>query len=172
MVDFFEFFGLKPKFQIDIKELKLLYYEKMRQFHPDMQIDASDQEKEETFNLSSINNDAYKTLKDFHLRLKYILDTFYPGDEAPSKSLPQLFLMEMMDMNEELMELKMDFDEVKASKMRSEIEGKLEEMKASVQAEIEDSIVSETDGVTFDKINEYLLQRNYLLRALENMKAE
>ena len=172
MTNYFEFFGLEPKFQLDTKKLKLLYYDKMREFHPDMQIHASPEKQEETLQMSSINNDAYKTLKEFHSRLKYTLNHFYPGDDAPSKSLPQMFLMEMMDMNEELMELKMDYNEESASKMRGEIESKLSDMEANIRILVEDKLVSDVDKDSFDKVNTYLLERNYLLRALENIKEE
>ena len=68
-MNYFEFFGLEPKFQIDLKALKLLYYEKMKQFHPDMTVDASLSEQRETLRLSALNNEAYKVLKDYHSRL-------------------------------------------------------------------------------------------------------
>lgn len=171
-MNYFDFFGLEPKFQLDTKKLKLLYYEKMREFHPDMQINASLDKQEETLQLSSVNNDAFKTLKDFHSRLKYILTNFYPGEEPPSKSLPQMFLMEMMDMNEELMELKMDYNEESASKMQVEIESKLVEMEAKVRGLVEDKLVVDLDKAGFDQVNTYLLERNYLLRAIENIKEE
>lgn len=171
-MNFFDFFGLEPKFQLDGKALKMLYYEKMKDFHPDMQINASPQEQAEILQKSSLNNKAYKTLKDFHARLKYILETYYPGEEEPSKVLPQMFLMEMMDMNDELMELKMDFDSEKASKMEKELRSTLDEMETDIQSVILDKTVTDQDISTFDKINEYLLKRNYLLRAISNLTDE
>lgn len=171
-MNYFDFFGLEPKFQIDQKALKLLYYEKMKQFHPDMTVHASPSEQEETLRLSAINNEAYKVLKDDHSRLKYILDTFYPGEEAPSKNLPQMFLMEMMDMNEELMELKMDYDPKKAEGLTQQLTAQLSEMENEITELIKDKTVSEIELAEFDQINEYLLKRNYLNRAIKNLENE
>ncbi len=171
-MNYFDFFGLEPKFQIDLKTLKLLYYEKMKQFHPDMSIDASPSEQEETLRLSALNNDAYKVLKDYHSRLKYILDTFYPGGETPSKSLPQMFLMDMMDMNEELMELKMDYEPEIAATLKQQLSTQLEKMEQEITSQVIDKKVSDINLSIFDSINEYLLKRNYLNRAIQNIENE
>ncbi len=169
-MDYFSFFGLEPKFHLDTKALKLLYYEKMKALHPDMQIGASVEHQNETLRLSAINNEAYKVLKDFHRRLKYILDTYYPGQEPPSQKLPQLFLMDMMDMNDELLELKMDFDAEKADKMKTDLQHQLHEMEAEITSKIMDKKVEGLEKEVFDEINAYLLKKNYLVRALENLK--
>ncbi len=171
-MDYFDFFGLEPKFQIQAKALKLLYYEKMKEFHPDMQINASAEEQELVLSKSALNNEAYKTLKDFHSRLKYILTTYYPSSEEPSKVMPQMFLMEMMDMNDELMELKMDYNAEKAAKMQNDLESTLEEMETEIKGLIEEKSVLNQEINIFNKINEYLLKRNYLLRAISNLTHE
>ena len=75
-MDYFEFYGLNPSFYLDEKKLKQLYYQKMRDLHPDMHVGSSNVSQNEVLTLSSYNNEAYNTLKDFHLRLNYLVDLF------------------------------------------------------------------------------------------------
>ena len=171
-MNYFDFFGLEPKFNIHSKALKLLYYEKMKEFHPDMQVNASPEEQAEVLRMSSINNEAYKTLKDFHLRLKYILSTYYPGNEPPSTVLPQMFLMEMMDMNDDLEEIKNSNDQTKADAFEKQVLDTLEEMKTEIENVVKDASVEEASIDVFDQINEYLLKKNYLHRAISNVRNE
>ena len=81
--------------------------------HPDFFTLDGIEKQMEALEVSTLNNKAYNTLKDFDRRLKYILEEKSVLKEEGSNNLPQEFLMEMMKVNEAVMDLQFDFDEEK-----------------------------------------------------------
>ena len=169
-MNFFSFYGFEVQFDINENELKKAYYEKMRSLHPDMHMQASESEKELLLQQSSYNNKAYNTLKDFNARLQYILQEFGPKtDEKPL--LPPNFLMEMMEVNEEVMELQFDFSLEKADSIKKAIEAQQEEQLKSLESVLKDkSIETSLDVELSSAIQDYLMKRNYLIRIIENIE--
>jgi len=160
---YFEFYGIEPVFFIDESGLKKAYYEKMRSSHPDMHAGASVEEQTKMLEESSFNNKAYKTLRDFHSRLKYIVETFGSKDE---QKLPGSFLMEMMDINESIMDVKLDPDEQKSHELRQEIDRKLNDLFLGLEPLLKEELAIDNQA-RLEKVEEYLLKRNYFLRLLE-----
>src|SRR3954469_4398247 len=72
-VDYFSFFGLPRKLNIDVKQLEREFYALSRKLHPDLY--ARGDQKELTWSLeqSSMLNDAYRALKDEIKRTEYLL---------------------------------------------------------------------------------------------------
>src|ERR1700733_15323799 len=63
-VDYFSFFGLAPKLDLDLKALEKSFYELSRKLHPDLNARAGSQEQEWSLEQSALLNDAYRTLRD------------------------------------------------------------------------------------------------------------
>src|SRR5271165_3018720 len=72
-VDYFSFFGLLPKLNLDAKQLELDFYALSRKLHPDINAKAHAKEQEWSLEKTSQLNDAYRTLKDPILRTEYLL---------------------------------------------------------------------------------------------------
>src|SRR5688572_26690030 len=108
--DYFSFYNLEPAFEIDEKTLRQAYLRLSREYHPDFFVnDAAAQA--EAMQLSAYNNKAYKTLSDFRERVRYLLELKGLLSENDKASLPPDFLMEMMEINEQLAELEFEPDE-------------------------------------------------------------
>jgi len=101
-MDYFQFYNIPLKFQIDKDLLRLGYLENSKKFHPDFYVNESESAREAVLIQSTFNNNAYKTLNNDHLRMKYILELEGVLVEGEKESLSQDFLMEMMDVNEEI----------------------------------------------------------------------
>src|SRR5215469_8478472 len=71
--DYFTFFALPPKLNIDVPALEKDFYELSRKLHPDLSARASSQEQEWSLEQSSLLNDAYRTLRDPIKRTQYLL---------------------------------------------------------------------------------------------------
>lgn len=98
--NYFDFYGLKPSFEIDATELRRLFLEKSRQFHPDFfEDDHALQSK--AIEVTAFNNKAFKTLNVPVERLKYLIQIHLSSDDSQQK-LPQDFLMEMLELNEQI----------------------------------------------------------------------
>ena len=168
-MNYFEFYNIPVSFKVDSNALKTTFYEKSKKYHPDFYTLESDEKQAEILELSTLNNEAYKTLKDFDKRMKYILDQKGIMDEEGQNKLPQSFLMEMMEINEALMELEFDFDEVK----KNEALNNLKNQESSIYSEVEQIIENyDDDSATEEElksIKDYYLKKRYLLRIRENL---
>jgi molecular chaperone HscB len=109
-MNYFEFYKLPVHYKIDQKNLRRLFLQKSKEFHPDYHGMDSKLDQAAVLEKSSFNNEAYKVLKEDLSRLKYILELNHLIGEKSNNNLPQTFLMEMMDINEQVMDLQFDYN--------------------------------------------------------------
>ena len=120
-VDYFTFFGLSRKLNLDIAALDKDFYELSRKLHPDLNARAGSQEQEWSLQQSSLLNDAHRTLKDPIKRTQYLLKLEGVELEEQSKTateqarstgqvkkqiVPPDLLEEVFDLNIQLEELR------------------------------------------------------------------
>ncbi len=99
--DYFEFFGLQPKLELDASDLESRFYRLSRELHPDRHQRATPAERDRALESSAILNDAYRTLRDTVARAEYLLAR--QGLKPSSKTPPEL-LQEVFALNEALEE--------------------------------------------------------------------
>ena len=122
-VDYFTFFGLLPKLNVDVPALEKSFYELSRKLHPDLNARAGSQEQAWSLEQSSLLNDAYRTLRDPIKRTEYLLHLEGVELEEQSKSateqaratgelkkqiVPPDLLEEVFELNMQLEELRMN----------------------------------------------------------------
>jgi len=112
--DFFAFIGLPRKLGLDEGELEKSFYALSRQFHPDYFMSASEAERQASMERSSMLNDAYRTLRDRVARAEYLLSL--EGYKEAEKKAPA-------DLLEEVFELNMQIEELKAAKKMADEDG-------------------------------------------------
>ncbi len=124
-VDYFTFFGLPPKLNVDVPALEKTFYELSRRLHPDLNARAGSNSKEQEWSLeqSSLLNDAYRTLREPIKRTEYLLHLEGVELEEQSKNateqaratgeikkqiVPPDLLEEVFELNMQLEELRMN----------------------------------------------------------------
>jgi molecular chaperone HscB len=122
-VDYFTFFGMPPKLNLDVAALEKDFYELSRKLHPDLNARAGSQEQEWSLEQSSLLNDAYRTLRDPIKRTEYLLHLEGVALEEQSKAateqaratgevkkqiVPPDLLEEVFELNMQLEELRMN----------------------------------------------------------------
>lgn len=122
-VDYFSFFGLPKKLNIDASALTREFYALSRKLHPDVYAQAGDTEREWSLQKSSQLNDAYRTLRDPIGRTEYLLRLEGVELEEQSKAatekaratgevkkqvVPPDLLEEVFELNMQLEELRMN----------------------------------------------------------------
>ena len=122
-VDYFSFFGLPRKLNIDVKALEKDFYALSRKLHPDIYARAGGQEQQWSEQQSSHLNDAYRTLKDPIKRTEYLLklegveleeQSKTATEEARAKGeqkkqvVPPALLEEVFELNMQLEEMRMN----------------------------------------------------------------
>jgi len=166
-MNYFEFYDLPVSFEIDSAALKKSFLMMSKKYHPDFFTMESDADQEQALQMSTLNNKAYNTLKDFDLRMRYVLDLADVMEEEGKAKLPQDFLMEMMDINEAIMDLQMDYDPDSQSKIIAQIDEFEQELKASIS----DDLLKYKGQGDFDlsQIKDYYLKKKYLRRIKDNL---
>ena len=108
MQNYFDIFELSTDFNLDKKQLKQSFNQKIIEFHPDKFSD--EKQKNTAVKNTSLINTAFKTLNDEVSRGAYILElkNIFAFDEKNTKMRAE-FLMEMVELQEELATLDDDF---------------------------------------------------------------
>ncbi len=121
--DYFTFFGLPRKLNIDTQSLEREFYKLSRKLHPDLYARATGQEQEWSLEKSSQLNDAYRTLRDPIQRTAYLLKLEGVQMEEQSKAatekarqtgeekkqvIPPELLEEVFELNMQLEEARMN----------------------------------------------------------------
>jgi len=145
-VDYFTFFGLPYKLNLETGRLEREFYDLSRHLHPDINAIKSDREQEWALEQSSHLNDAYRTLKDPITRTEYLLRLQGVQLEEQSKAATEEArrtgkLKKQVvppDLLEEVFELNMQLEEMRMNKKMGErdrtLERELEDAKKQLQA--------------------------------------
>ena len=171
-MDYFSFYELPLRFNTDDSLIKKKFYELSKKYHPDFYINESEDKQQEVLELSTLNNKAYQILSDPEKRLQYILELKELIHEGESYKLPQDFLMDMMEVNEELMELQFDPD---PSSLRSLTE-KVGHVKADLRSNLQqlmnkfDENLSNENAAILNDIKDLYYRNKYLIRIEEGIK--
>jgi molecular chaperone HscB len=129
--DFFQVFSLPRAFRIDLEPLEREFHRLSRKLHPDRFARASEVEREWSLADTALLNDAYRTLKDPLTRTEYLLKlegaeigeqhagkNRSEGVGDPSRVPPDLL--------EEVFELNMQLEEMRAAKKMGETDPQLQ----------------------------------------------
>src|SRR5271166_1028421 len=148
-VDYFTFFGLPRKLNLDVAALDKDFYNLSRKLHPDLNARSGSKEQEWSLEQSSLLNDAYRTLRDPIKRTEYLLHLEGVELEEQSKSATEQARatgeikkqIVPPDLLEEVFELNMQLEELRMSKKMGEddpalIEG-IGKQKLSLEAKHE-----------------------------------
>jgi molecular chaperone HscB len=156
-VDYFTFFRLHRKLNLDVAALEKDFYELSRKLHPDLNARADGKEQEWSLQQSSLLNDAYRTLKDPIRRTQYLLQLEGVELEEQSKSATEKARstgevkkqIVPPDLLEEVFELNMQLEELRGHKKMGEDDPALIEEIGRQKLELEekqDALLRELEG--------------------------
>jgi molecular chaperone HscB len=143
--DYFAFFGLPRKLQLDSAELERQFLLLSWKLHPDNFVRASDCERELSLDRSSRLNDASRILQNPLSRVEYLLEREGVRREGAAKQqAPPELLAEVFELNESLDEMRSvradnlaDGEEAAALRDRLvEAQGDFQEKLAEIDAEL------------------------------------
>lgn len=148
-VDYFSFFGLPLKLNLDVATLEKDFYNLSRKLHPDLSARATSQEQEWSLEQSSLLNDAYRTLRDPIKRTQYLLKLEGIELEEQSKTATEQARVSgevkkqivPPDLLEEVFELNMQLEELKMNKKMGEddpsLTAEISQHKVALEAKYE-----------------------------------
>jgi molecular chaperone HscB len=167
--DYYDFFGLERKLNVDDADLQKRFYELSRQWHPDRFSRKSAEEQAQALEATAILNDGYRTLRNPFHRAEYLLkEEGFPIGEQRSKDVPPELLEEVFELNMMLEELKGGDEsarpQLEAAKqnftgLRDELDRKLESLFDKYDAAEEHS---ETAKQALHEVRGFLNRRRYI----------
>lgn len=167
--NYFEYFDLPFSLQIDQGQLRRKYHQNSREYHPDFHTQSDQATQLQMLERSALNNKGYQTLSNFDSLLLYVLKLKDVMKEEGQNKIPQEFLMDMMDLNEALMEAKMEEDLETKTKLEKEIAS----LQTTVANDVEDLLKAPDLKVLtagqWEQLLDYYLKRKYLKRLVESV---
>ena len=156
-VDYFIFFHLPRRLNVDIAGLEREFYALSRKLHPDVNAGHDSREREWSLEQSSRLNDAYRVLKDPIRRTEYLLKLEGVELEGQSKAATEESRktgekkqIVPPDLLEEVFELNMQLEELRANKKLGEedvaLTAELQQHQAALEAKF---------GSLFDELQSY-----------------
>ncbi len=157
-MNYFELFDLPVSVSVDAAALNKKYVALQKKFHPDFFTQENADEQEAALEQSSEINKALKVLKDPDATLFYVLQLKGLAATDEKYQLPPDFLMEVMELNEQL-------DDNTAALVA--------DFEAGIYKEVSDIIAVYDDasvtGAQLLKLKEYYYKKKYLQRILDRM---
>ncbi len=167
--NFYEFFGIERKLQVNEEALQRRFYELSRQWHPDRFSRKSSEEQAQSLRATAILNDGYRTLRDPVKRAEYLLkEEGFPIGEQRSKDVPPELLEEVFELNMALEELKSGDESARPQLatarenfvgLRADVDKELERLFAKYDAA---EPQSETAKLALHEIRGVLNRRRYI----------
>lgn len=171
MVNYFELYDLPVSFSPDEAVVKAKFYELSKKYHPDRYTLSDTAEQAEMLQMSSVNNEAYKTLKSKDATVKYVLQLNELIEDEEKYDLPPDFLMEMMDLNEVVSEYEM---EAGNAELKDKAESLLNKQFNTLETEVAPLTSAYNNGDKSKelllKIKDYYYRKKYLLRIQNRLR--
>lgn len=164
MTDPFELFGLPESFHVDQKELRTAYLKAIKAHHPDRYL-HDHQAHERALEVSSNIHAAYQLLSHPLEVTGYLLKKKGMLDEK--ESLPQDFLFEMMDLNEQLDDLEDQKDPIQAENLHNELERWENDLYKIFQQNSDNQNVDDVNRL--GHIKDSYLKLKYILRLKDRL---
>lgn len=161
--NYFELFDLPISFQPDLTLVKKRFYQLSKQYHPDFFGGADEAKKQEALAISAQINKAYSVFQSTDAVIKYVLQLHQLLEEEEKYALSPDFLMEVMDLNEQIMEL--EPGDMAAKEM---IQTTLNQLTQSIYEAVESIITNFKAGITTEKellqVKDYYFKKKYLAK--------
>jgi molecular chaperone HscB len=189
--DYFAFFGMPQKLTIELATLEQRFHSLSWKLHPDHFARATEQERQLSLDLSSLLNDAYRTLRDPVARVEYLLGLSGMRKEGQKKQqAPPELLEEVFELNESLDELRearaSGGNESQMAGLRSKLESAQHKFESSlagvdqelarVSAQWDAALDSGADIAAkrelMERMNEVLNRRSYIRNLVNGVRQE
>lgn len=166
-MNYFELYNLPISFTPSPAVVKERFYELSRKYHPDFYSQGSDEEQAEALEKSSLVNMAYKVFANPDETIKYVLKLKGLLEEEEKYQLSPDFLMEVMDLNEQALDVSEQADVDRLTEI-------IHNFQKQIYEPVETVITHYQDGITAEKellqVKEYYYRKKYLDKLLAGIK--
>jgi molecular chaperone HscB len=172
--NYYDFFGLEHKLDLDLADLEKRFYALSRQYHPDRYTLKSREEQIYALDATAILNDAYRTLRDPLARAEYLLkENGFDIGEQGSKNVPPELLEEVFELNMAIEELRGGDDSARAG--LEQARKKFVDMREKIDSELQsrfEGYDQAPDRNVLSEIRGLLNRRRYVRNLINEVERE
>ncbi len=160
-MNYFELFDIPVQLKVNTALLSKKFFELSKKYHPDYFANDNEEVQAEALEKSALLNKAWKTFQNPDATIKYVLQEKELLEEEEKYELPPDFLMEVMDINEQLM----DADEPDAV---IHLTSTIEYLQAEIYEPVKEMVYNYQNDIATEKellqVKEYYYKKKYLDR--------
>ncbi|HEV7781350.1 MAG TPA: Fe-S protein assembly co-chaperone HscB [Chitinophagaceae bacterium] len=168
-MNYFELFEIPVQLKVNPALLSKRFFELSRKYHPDHSATESAEVQAEALDRSALLNKAWKTFQNPDATIKYVLLEKGLLQEEEKYELPPAFLMEVLEINEQLMEMDETTDRDKLSSIISQLSSEIYEPVKETVENYKDGIVTEKELL---QVKEYYYKKKYLDRITRELTSK
>lgn len=132
--DPFTVFGLAPTMDLDLDDLERRYLEASRATHPDFHVDVEPAQAAAMIARAASVNDAYRVLRDPWRRARLLCEQLESGVMERNKALDPAFLMDAMELAEQVATVDAAEREALAATLRTRVDEQLVQVTKALRA--------------------------------------
>lgn len=166
-MNYFELYQLPLSLQPDPAKVKAKFYELSRLYHPDFHGQGTEEEQAEALEKASQVNMAWKVFQHPDETIKYVLQLKGLLEEEEKYQLSPEFLMEVMDLNEQALDVSEQADIDRLTQTIHQFQQEIYEPVAKIVADYQEGITTQEELL---QVKEYYFRKKYLDRLLAGLK--
>ncbi len=165
-MNYFDLFEISVQLNVNTAGLSRRFFELSKKYHPDYFIGEQQAAQAEALEMSAMLNKAWKTFQSHDETIKYVLQLKQLLQEEEKYTLPPDFLMEVLEINEQLM----DDNETE------NIDAKIQQLTHEIYEPVKEIVEHYKEGTTTEKellqVKEYYYKKKYLDRISRELAAK
>jgi molecular chaperone HscB len=183
IMNYFELYNIPVSLHVEVSSVKSRFYELSRTYHPDFFSNAPEDEQNAVLEKAAQVNKAFKIFSNPDETLKYVLQLHNLLEEEEKYQLGPDFLMEVMELNEQLEESGWKGDNTnsqpgtannKETSETEKIKSIIRNFKNEIYEPVKQIVEHYQEGVTTQKellqVKEYYYKKKYLNRILAGIR--
>jgi molecular chaperone HscB len=165
-MNYFELFEIPVQLKVNATALSKKFFELSRKYHPDYHAQSAGVMQTEALERSAMLNKAWKTFQDPDATIKYVLQWKGLLEEEEKYDLPTDFLMEVLELNEQLME--MDHSAADSKSAAASLRAEVTKLEKEIYEPVKKIVEHYEEGVTSEEellqVKDYYYKKKYLDR--------
>ncbi len=162
-MNYFELFEIPVQLKVDTASLSKKFFELSRKYHPDYFVNKGSASQAEALERSAMLNKAFKTFQKTDETIKYVLQLKGLLEEEEKYELPPGFLMEVLEINEQLMDAG---DQSPGERLNLQLT--IDNLQSQIYAPVKEIVEYYNEGTISEKellqVKEYYYKKKYLDR--------
>ena len=164
---YFELYDLPITLSADAAFVKTKFYELSRKYHPDFYTDVTEAEQADILEKSSMVNQAYKVFQHPDETIRYVLMMKGLMEEEEKYQLSPDFLMEMLDLNDQALDVSEQADADRLHQTIDNIQKDIYEPVKAIVTNYQEGVTSQEELL---QVKKYYYRKKYLDRILAGLK--